>query len=98
MNANLWDERYSAANYAYGTEPNEFVAAMAAHIPAGPVLCLAEGEGRNAVFLAKCGHPVTAVDASPVGLGKARALAQARGVTIATIAADLAHYAIVPGM
>ena len=50
MSANFWDERYGTPTFIYGTKPNDFVAAMAARIPAGPVLCLAEGEGRNAVF------------------------------------------------
>jgi SAM-dependent methyltransferase len=97
MPPNFWDERYASSAYAYGTEPNDFVAAMAARIPAGPVLCLAEGEGRNAVFLARRGHAVTAVDGSAVGLAKAQALAAARGVAITTLAADLADYAIAPG-
>ena len=55
------------------------------------------GEGRNAVWLAGRGHEVTAVDASPVGIAKAEALARARGVKIATVAADLADYTIEPG-
>lgn len=52
MNPSFWDERYGTADYAYGREPNDFVRAEAERIPPGPVLCLAEGEGRNAVFLA----------------------------------------------
>jgi SAM-dependent methyltransferase len=96
MTANFWDERYAASHYIYGTAPNEFVAAMAERIPAGPVLCLAEGEGRNAVFLAGRGHAVTALDASDVGLAKAAALAAARGVTITTRTVDLAEYQIEP--
>lgn len=94
---NFWDERFSAADYIYGTAPNSFVAAMAARIPAGPVLCLAEGEGRNAVHLAQLGHAVTAVDQSAVGLGKAARLAKERGVALTTVATDLAHYTITPG-
>lgn len=97
MNANTWDERYATTHYLYGTEPNDFIASMAERIPAGPVLCLAEGEGRNAVFLAGRGHPVTAVDASATGLVKAQALAAARGVTITTQVHDLSEYAIEPG-
>lgn len=97
MNAGSWDERYTAAHYVYGTEPNAFVAAVAGHIPTGPVLCLAEGEGRNAVFLAQLGHATTAVDLSSVGLRKAQALAAARGVPLTTVVADLAHYSIAPG-
>lgn len=94
----FWDDRYRAAEgYVFGTAPNDFLAAHAAAIPAGPVLCLAEGEGRNAVFLATRGHAVTAVDQSVVGLEKARQLAATRGVALATVAADLAEFAIAPG-
>ena len=91
-----WDERFSCPDYVYGTEPNAFVAAMAPRIPAGPVLCLAEGEGRNAVHLARLGHAVTAVDQSAIGLAKAARLAAIHSVQLSTITADLAHYAIVP--
>lgn len=93
----MWDERYGEPGFAYGTEPNDFLVSVAERIPAGPVLCLAEGEGRNAVFLAGRGHPVTAVDGSRVGLDKARALAAERGVTLTTVVSDLAHYVIEPG-
>lgn len=93
-----WDQRFAATDYLYGTAPNTFVAAMAAQIPAGPVLCLAEGEGRNAVFLAQRGHAVTAVDQSAVGLGKAERLAAERGVAITTVVTDLADYAITSGV
>ena len=93
---NRWDERYSAEEYAYGTEPNDFVAAHAHLIPAGRVLCLAEGEGRNAVFLASQGYEVTAVDQSAAGMAKAHKLAEQKGVKIETIVADLAEFAIEP--
>jgi SAM-dependent methyltransferase len=93
----IWDERYSQPGFAYGDEPNEFLASTAGLIPAGPVLCLAEGEGRNAVFLAGLGHRVVAVDQSAVGLAKARQLADTRGVVIETVQADLARFAIEPG-
>lgn len=91
---NKWDERFSAEEYAYGTTPNEFLAANFARIPMGKVLSLAEGEGRNAVFLAKHGYDVTAVDSSPAGLEKARKLADANGVSIECVQADLADYEI----
>jgi SAM-dependent methyltransferase len=94
MNVNFWDQRYATPGFVYGTAPNDFVAAMAAHLPAGPVLCLAEGEGRNAVHLAQLGHPVTAVDLSSVGLAKARQFAEASGVKLTTVVADLAEYVI----
>lgn len=93
----MWDERYSSDDYAYGTEPNAFLAARASRLPRGRMLCLGEGEGRNAVWLAEQGHEVTAVDASAVGLEKARRLAASRGTTITTVHADLAEYPIEPG-
>ena len=93
----MWDERYSQPGFAYGTEPNEFLAAVAGRIPDGPVLSLGEGEGRNAAYLAGLGHRVVAVDQSEVGLAKARRLATDRGLTIETVCADLAGYPIEPG-
>jgi cyclopropane fatty-acyl-phospholipid synthase-like methyltransferase len=89
----MWDQRYSETGFAYGTEPNDFLKFAYAHIPqGGHVLCLAEGEGRNAVFLAQQGYQVTAVDQSAVGLDKAQALAKQNGVNITTIVADLADF------
>jgi len=88
----MWDERYSTEVYAYGTNPNEFLVENVNHIPKGKVLSLAEGEGRNAVFLAKQGYDVTAVDGSVVGLNKARKLAQENDVVVEFIHADLADY------
>lgn len=93
----MWDERYSEDGYAYGTEPNDFVREHAHRIPTGPVLCVAEGEGRNAVYLAGLGHAVTAVDASAVGMRKAAALARARGLSVNTVVADLADFTVEPG-
>ena len=89
---NFWDERYGSDEYAYGVEPNDFLRAESHRISLGPVLCLAEGEGRNAVFLASLGHQVTAVDLSFEGLRKAERLAQRHGVTIEIIQADLATF------
>jgi SAM-dependent methyltransferase len=93
----MWNERYSSPGYAYGTEPNDFLAAVATRIPPGRVLSIADGEGRNGVFLATLGYDVTSVDASSVGLAKAQGLAAERGVRIATVVADLADYVISPG-
>lgn len=92
----MWDERYTEPGYAYGTDPNEFLVSVVERIPPGPVLCLAEGEGRNAVYLASRGYAVSAVDGSAVGLEKARALAKERGVSIETLCSDLADFAISP--
>ena len=90
----MWNERYSEPGFAYGAEPNDFLAANAErYLPAnGEILSLAEGEGRNAVFLARRGFRVTAVDGSAVGLEKAHALAAKHGVGIETIVADLAAF------
>src|SRR4051794_25298669 len=85
----MWDQRYSAAGYVYGTEPNDFLAARVDAIPPGPVMELGCGEGRNAVFLAGRGYAVTAVDQSSAGLRKAERLAAERGVSLTTVQADL---------
>ena len=93
----MWDQRYAGEGFFYGKAPNDFLREVAGRIPKdAPVLCLAEGEGRNAVFLAELGYDVTAVDQSSVGLDKARSLAEERGVSVRTVVADLSEYAIEP--
>lgn len=92
----MWDKRFDRETYVYGEEPNTFLveqyqALNLAENP-GKVLCLAEGEGRNAVYLAGFGHDVTCVDMSEVGLCKAQKLARKKAVDITTVQADLAHY------
>jgi len=89
-----WDERYGREGYAFGKEPNDFLRASVGRIPLGKVLCLADGEGRNGVYLAGLGHRVRSVDQSVVGLEKASQLAAECGVEIETIVADLAAFAI----
>ncbi|HPX37880.1 MAG TPA: class I SAM-dependent methyltransferase [Mycobacterium sp.] len=96
MGQPMWDERYRGEEYVYGTSPNDFLRSQIATLPRGRILCLAEGEGRNAVFLAEQGYDVTAVDQSPVGLAKARQLAEQRGVSIETVVADLAAFEVAP--
>lgn len=92
MSVSFWNDRYRAAAFAYGREPNDFVREQAASIAPGRVLCLAEGEGRNAVFLASLGHAVTVVDYASEGLRKASLLAEERGVRLDLVEADLAAY------
>lgn len=92
----MWDERYSEDDYVYGTAANDYLASVIDQLPKGKALCLAEGEGRNAVFLAENGFDVLAVDASAVGLKKAEKLASSRGVTIKTLCIDLADFKIKP--
>jgi SAM-dependent methyltransferase len=90
--ADMWNERYTRPFASYGAEPNDYLREVADRIPEGPVLCLAEGEGRNAVFLAERGHSVTAVDLSDVGLANARDLAARHGVEIETVVADMTEF------
>lgn len=91
----MWNERYDSADYFYGTEPNDFLREHAGMLQS-PVLSLAEGEGRNAVYLASLGLSVLGVDGSAVGLAKANSLAAQRGVTIQTDVADLSVYTPAP--
>lgn len=86
----MWDERFAAEGYLFGTEPTAFLAAQAGLLSPGQrALAVADGEGRNSVWLAGQGLKVTAFDASPVGVAKARRLAEARGVTVDFHIADI---------
>lgn len=80
----FWDGVFGSTEaHVYGTEPNAFLRAQAPRLPArGRALSVADGEGRNGVWLAAQGLTVTTVDLSPVGIGKARRLAAARGVCL----------------
>lgn len=85
-----WDARFAGPGYAFGTEPADFLRREAGRLaPATSALLLADGEGRNSVFLAERGVIVTAMDASVRGVEKARALAESRGVTLALHHADI---------
>ena len=91
----MWDERYSEEGFAYGTEPNKFLqqTVPTLDLPQGAkCLLLAEGEGRNGVYMAQQGFDVTGVDSSAVGLRKAQELAKSRNVQITTHVVDLADY------
>ncbi|WP_372809014.1 cyclopropane-fatty-acyl-phospholipid synthase family protein [Pontiella sp.] len=92
----MWDERYATDEFVYGTEPNDFLKANTDKLKPGNVLCLADGEGRNGVFLAKLGFAVTSVDLSAVALKKARRFAEENGVKIKTVCADLDDFVIEP--
>jgi SAM-dependent methyltransferase len=88
-----WDARFAALDYVFGTEPNAFLAAEAGRLERGwKALALADGEGRNGVWLARQGLDVTTIDFSPFGIAKAEKLAARFGVTIKTILADLNHW------
>lgn len=78
-----WDSRFATGDYLFGRAPAGFVTAQAGRIPPGArVLSVADGEGRNAVHLARLGHRVTAFDLSPNAIAKARRLAEEAGVTV----------------
>jgi cyclopropane fatty-acyl-phospholipid synthase-like methyltransferase len=78
-----WNGRFSAPDYLFGTEPNRFLASHKALFrPGQRVLCVADGEGRNSVWLAEQGLEVVAFDFSAVGVEKARRLAAGRGVRV----------------
>ena len=90
--AEQWNTRYGDADYFYGTEPNDFLRENAHHLPDGPILCLADGEGRNSVFLASLGREVHSVDIAAAGVEKTRRLAVERGVTVHAEVGDLATF------
>ncbi|MDE2486369.1 MAG: class I SAM-dependent methyltransferase [Alphaproteobacteria bacterium] len=89
----LWDQRYSQPGYLFGERPNAFLARQASRLrPGMSALAVADGEGRNGVWLAEQGLDVLSIDASPVAQEKARALAQARGVALGLELADLSTW------
>ncbi len=93
----FWNERFAGEDYRFGTEPNAFLASERGRLKPGQrALAIADGEGRNGVFLAEQGLDVLSIDFSPIALQKASALAAARGVTLATEAADMETWEFVP--
>jgi SAM-dependent methyltransferase len=85
-----WEERFATPEYVFGTEPNAFLKSQAGVLPkTGKALAIADGEGRNGVWLAEKGLDVLSVDFSPTALAKAQALARQRGVTLRTLQADI---------
>jgi hypothetical protein len=84
----MWDDRYQQEAYAYGKAPNKFLASRLATLPPGKILLAAEGEGRNAVFAARCGWETHAFDQSSFGKEKALRLAEEYDVAIRYEVAD----------
>jgi len=88
-----WQERFAGADYRFGTAPNAFLAAQAKLLPkTGKALAIADGEGRNGVFLAERGLDVLSLDFSPNAQEKARKLAAARGVRLRVEQADVINW------
>ncbi len=92
MDPKFWDEMFSAKEYFWAGEPNEFVKTHTADLKPGDAIDLAAGEGRNAVWLASQGWRVKAVDFSQVGLDKGARLASDHGVTVEFVNADATTY------
>lgn len=91
MSKEHWNNSFSDTDYVYGETPNQFIQEQA-HLfsPNAYIACFAEGEGRNAVYLAAKGHPVTSYDQSEIGLTKTQDLAKKNQVEVETKEADLA--------
>ncbi len=91
--AATWNERFAAPGHLFGTAPNAWLRERAGTWPAGRrVLCVADGEGRNSVWLAAQGHHVSAFDIAEVGVAKARALAAEQGVSVHFSVSDCDGY------
>lgn len=92
----MWDERYGNDEYAYGTEPNDFLVEWLRDDTTGRALSIADGEGRNGVWLAGQGLEVHTFDGSQVGVTKALRLAAENMVTIDAVVDDMRTYEIAP--
>ena len=91
----FWNNKFSKDGYFYGLKPNTFIASKIKTFPKdAKVLCLGEGEGRNAIFLAKKGHTVTAIDASDIGLSKLHFRCMEENLKIETICSDLNNWQV----
>lgn len=85
-----WQGRFAALDYVFGEQPNAFLASRASLLPkSGKALAVADGEGRNGVFLAQHGLETLSIDFAPNGQAKAQALANKRGVTLHTELTDV---------
>jgi hypothetical protein len=97
MSKEHWDNSFSDEDFVYGERENVFIHDMSEMIPDhSKVGCFAEGEGRNAVYLAKLGHDVTTYDQSTIGLEKTKTLASKNNVDVETVAIDLTQEEVKP--
>lgn len=91
----FWNSKFSTEEFFYGLHPNKF---LASHLETfkehKKMLCLGEGEGRNAIFFAKKGFEITAIDASDIGLSKLAKRAEEEKLNIKTICLDLNHWEV----
>jgi cyclopropane fatty-acyl-phospholipid synthase-like methyltransferase len=87
---NFWDKRYAGADYFFGTKPAAGLIVLEPHLVAGgKTLVVADGEGRNSVYLASMGYDVRATDYSQVAQTKAKALANEAGVDVDFVLSDI---------
>ena len=96
VDRNEWNRRYDTPDLVWTGEANRFLVTEMSAMPAGTALDLAAGEGRNAVWLARRGWTVTAVDFADVGLAKAARLAASAGVEVDLVCADVTEYEPAP--
>ena len=89
---NTWNQRFAQDGYLFGEAPNQYLQQQASHLRPGRALAVADGEGRNGVWLSEHGLAVDAFDFSPVALEKARALAQRRSVQVNWVCSDWQHF------
>lgn len=100
-----WNQRFAADHYVFGETPNAYLQSQAIHLVRGTALAVADGEGRNGVWLAEQGLQVDSFDFSDIAIQKAQALAQKRQVQIHCVCSDWqsfnwqpAHYDNVVGI
>ena len=77
-----WNERFSTDDYLFGEKPNQYLADKTPLLQRGKALCIADGEGRNSVWLASQGYDVDAFDFSPIAIAKAKQLAAKHQVAV----------------
>ncbi len=94
---NTWNQRFAQESYLFGENPSHYLQQQAAHLHPGSALAVADGEGRNGVWLAEQGLAVDAFDFSSVALDKACALSQARGVQVHWVCSDWQGFDWQPG-
>ena len=88
-----WNERFSIQNYLFGKTPNHYLVAQKEHLKPGKALVIADGEGRNSVWLAQQGLSVEAFDFSPIAIEKAKILALEKGANVNFICSDWQSFA-----
>ena len=87
-----WTQRFQTDDYIFGVQPNEYLRAQSPHLTRGRTLAIADGEGRNGVWLAEQGHAVDSFDFVETAVAKARKLATQRRVSIHAVCCDWAQF------